>query len=92
MRRWVFITILLALAMVAARPLLTLQFFKSDDGLQHLLRLFAFDRTIHQGVVYPRWIFDLVFGKLRLGAWQSVLLVERNGPRERDLVVTVVPA
>ena len=31
-------------------------------------------------------------GKLRLGAWQSVLLVERNGPRERDLVVTVVPA
>ena len=31
-------------------------------------------------------------GKLKLGTWQSVLLVERNGPRERDLVVTVIPS
>jgi secondary thiamine-phosphate synthase enzyme len=31
-------------------------------------------------------------GKLKLGKWQSVLLVERNGPRERDIVVTVIPA
>jgi secondary thiamine-phosphate synthase enzyme len=31
-------------------------------------------------------------GKLKLGTWQSVLLVERNGPRERDLVVTIIPA
>ncbi len=30
-------------------------------------------------------------GKLRLGRWQSILLVERNGPRERDLVITVLP-
>jgi secondary thiamine-phosphate synthase enzyme len=31
-------------------------------------------------------------GKLKLGTWQSVLLVERNGPREREIVVTVIAA
>lgn len=31
-------------------------------------------------------------GKLKLGKWQSVLLVERNGPREREIVVTVIAA
>jgi secondary thiamine-phosphate synthase enzyme len=32
----------------------------------------------------------LAEGKLRLGTWQRVLLVECNGPRERSIVVTVV--
>jgi len=31
-------------------------------------------------------------GKLMLGTWQRILLVECNGPREREVVVTVVPA
>ena len=31
-------------------------------------------------------------GKLELGTWQSVLLVEANGPRERTVVVTVLAA
>ena len=31
-------------------------------------------------------------GKLQLGTWQSVLLVESNGPRDRKVVVTVVEA
>lgn len=31
-------------------------------------------------------------GKLQLGTWQSVLLVESNGPRERRVVVTVLAA
>ena len=31
-------------------------------------------------------------GRLRLGTWQRVLLVECNGPRKRGLSVTVVPA
>lgn len=31
-------------------------------------------------------------GKLQLGTWQRVLLVECNGPRERNVVVTVVAA
>lgn len=29
-------------------------------------------------------------GKLQLGTWQRVLLVECNGPRERKIVVTVL--
>jgi secondary thiamine-phosphate synthase enzyme len=32
----------------------------------------------------------IIKGKLQLGAWQSVLLVESNGPRERRLVVTLL--
>jgi secondary thiamine-phosphate synthase enzyme len=30
-------------------------------------------------------------GKLQLGTWQRVLLVECNGPRERKVVITVLP-
>src|SRR6266403_227329 len=30
-------------------------------------------------------------GKLHLGTWQRVLLVECNGPRERKVVITVLP-
>ena len=29
-------------------------------------------------------------GKLRLGRWQRVLLVECNGPRDREIVITVL--
>lgn len=29
-------------------------------------------------------------GKLQLGTWQGVLLVESNGPRERKVIVTVL--
>ena len=30
-------------------------------------------------------------GKLQLGTWQRVLLVECNGPRKRKVVITVLP-
>ena len=30
-------------------------------------------------------------GELRLGSWQSVLLIELDGPRERQLVVGLAP-
>lgn len=63
MRRWLSILFLFALAIIAARPFLsTAQYFYSDDGLDHLFRLFALDQTIHQGVAYPRWVFDLAYG------------------------------
>lgn len=29
-------------------------------------------------------------GKLELGTWQSVLLVELDGPRERNIIVTLI--
>lgn len=31
-------------------------------------------------------------GRLRLGTWQAIMLVELDGPRERQVVVTVVPS
>lgn len=31
-------------------------------------------------------------GKLRLGTWQRILLVECNGPRQRECIVTIIPA
>ena len=31
-------------------------------------------------------------GRLQLGTWQRVLLVECNGPRDREIVLTVLPA
>ncbi|MEX2491745.1 MAG: secondary thiamine-phosphate synthase enzyme YjbQ [Nitrospirales bacterium] len=33
----------------------------------------------------------VINGELRLGTWQSVLLVELDGPRERQLVVGFIP-
>lgn len=30
-------------------------------------------------------------GELRLGTWQSVLLLELDGPRERQIVVSLIP-
>jgi secondary thiamine-phosphate synthase enzyme len=30
-------------------------------------------------------------GKLRLGTWQRVLLIECNGPRDREIVLTIIP-
>lgn len=34
----------------------------------------------------------VVNGELRLGTWQSVLLVELDGPRERQMIVGFTPA
>src|SRR5262245_35113465 len=34
----------------------------------------------------------VIGGKLQLGTWQSILLVECNGPRSREVVITVLAA
>ena len=43
-------------------------------------------------IVGPSVTIPIRGGKLQLGTWQSVLLVECNGPRDRKVVVTVVAA
>src|SRR5262245_31470569 len=43
-------------------------------------------------IVGPGVTIPFAGGKLRLGTWQSVLLVECNGPRKRQVVVTIVAA
>jgi secondary thiamine-phosphate synthase enzyme len=41
-------------------------------------------------ILGPSLTIPVSSGKLLLGTWQSVLLVELDGPRERDLHVTLI--
>lgn len=43
-------------------------------------------------IVGPSVMIPVSGGKLEVGTWQSILLVECNGPRERKIVVTVLEA
>lgn len=43
-------------------------------------------------ILGPALTIPIAGGKLQLGTWQSVLLVESNGPRRRSVVVTVLSA
>jgi secondary thiamine-phosphate synthase enzyme len=43
-------------------------------------------------ILGPSLTIPVVGGKLVLGTWQSVMLVELDGPRERTLHVTVFPS
>jgi secondary thiamine-phosphate synthase enzyme len=40
----------------------------------------------------PSLSLPIVDGRLALGTWQSVMLVELDGPRERTVYVTLLPA
>jgi hypothetical protein len=62
MRRWIPFGFLIALILLAARPLWELSFYYSDDGLLRLAHALSLDQMIHQGIVYPRWLNDLAFG------------------------------
>jgi uncharacterized membrane protein len=54
---------LVAVVVIATHPMwATPQFLVSGDGRAHLFRLLAFDQTLRQGVVYPRWFPNLAFG------------------------------
>lgn len=43
-------------------------------------------------VLGPSLTVPVSGGRLMLGTWQSVMLVELDGPRERDVHVTLIPA
>lgn len=43
-------------------------------------------------VLGPSLTVPVSRGRLVVGTWQSVLLVELDGPRERDVHVTLIPA
>lgn len=59
---WQWFALIGAIAL-ASRPFWNLpQFFYSDDGLFHLLRLFEFDQMLRQSVIFPRWFGDLAWG------------------------------
>jgi secondary thiamine-phosphate synthase enzyme len=42
-------------------------------------------------VLGPSLSVPVIDGRLTLGTWQSVLLVELDGPRERSVYVTLLP-
>jgi secondary thiamine-phosphate synthase enzyme len=42
-------------------------------------------------ILGPSLMVPIANGKLVLGTWQSVLLVELDGPRDREVQVTLVP-
>lgn len=43
-------------------------------------------------ILGPSLTIPVAASKLVLGTWQSVMLVELDGPRERDVHVTLVPS
>jgi secondary thiamine-phosphate synthase enzyme len=43
-------------------------------------------------ILGPSLTIPVSGGKLVLGTWQSVMLVELDGPRERDVHVTLLPS
>jgi secondary thiamine-phosphate synthase enzyme len=42
-------------------------------------------------ILGPSLMVPIANGKLVLGTWQSVLLVELDGPRDREVQVTLIP-
>ncbi|MHA1237734.1 MAG: secondary thiamine-phosphate synthase enzyme YjbQ [Candidatus Odinarchaeia archaeon] len=47
------------------------------------------DAHIKSSIISPSVNIPVVDGKLNLGTWQSVFLVEFDGPRTRTVVITV---
>jgi secondary thiamine-phosphate synthase enzyme len=43
-------------------------------------------------ILGPSLMLPIQNGKLVLGTWQSVLLVELDGPRQRDIYVNLLPS
>ena len=49
-----------------------------------------FPDHLWSSVIGPSLTIPYKNGELQLGTWQSIVLVELDGPREREVVVTVV--
>ncbi|MCS7062288.1 MAG: hypothetical protein RMN25_14175, partial [Anaerolineae bacterium] len=51
-----------AVGLIAAQPLLTYSLPRGTDTLYHLQRAASLLRALEQGILYPRWSFDLAYG------------------------------
>lgn len=60
-----------------------------DEGWDHDALDGNADSHVRATLVGPDVTLPVVDGELDLGTWQSVLLVECDGPRERAVTVTV---
>ena len=45
---------------------------------------------ILSSLIGPSVIIPFAYGKLDLGVWQRVVLIELDGPRQRNVVVTII--
>jgi secondary thiamine-phosphate synthase enzyme len=48
------------------------------------------DAHLKSGIVGPSETIPLVDGSLALGRWQNIFLCEFDGPKKREIVVTVI--
>jgi secondary thiamine-phosphate synthase enzyme len=48
------------------------------------------DAHLKSGIVGPSETIPLIDGSLALGRWQNIFLCEFDGPKEREIVVTVI--
>ena len=49
------------------------------------------DAHLKSGIVGPSETVPLVDGSLALGKWQNIFLCEFDGPRKREILITVIP-
>ncbi len=47
---------------------------------------------ILSSIIGPSVSIPLVKGKLVLGTWQRIVLIELDGPRERELIINCIPS
>ena len=50
------------------------------------------DAHLKSGLVGPSETIPVVSGDLALGRWQNIFLCEFDGPRKREIVITVISA
>jgi len=48
------------------------------------------DAHLKSGIVGPSETVPLVDGSLALGKWQNIFLCEFDGPRKREIVITII--
>ncbi len=49
------------------------------------------DAHLKSGIIGPSETVPLVDGNLALGKWQNIFLCEFDGPRKREILITVIP-
>ena len=56
------VLLVLLVSLAAALPLAPAGLVATDDGVNHIFRMWEFNQVLSQGVLYPRWAPDFVFG------------------------------
>ncbi|MBI2911208.1 MAG: hypothetical protein HYY05_03635, partial [Chloroflexi bacterium] len=56
------VLLVLLVSLAAALPLAPAGLPATDDGVNHIFRTWQFHQVLSQGVLYPRWAPDFVFG------------------------------